>query len=380
MINSPFTYAIIGGGLAGLQLANALLENQLLENYSLLIVEPSLKDQNDKTWSFWEKGKGKWDSLICDHWETALFTGKKAPRSLSLTPYSYKCIQSIDFYKAIIPKLIAHQNVVWKKAKPLQIKKNQQYEIRLDNEESYLAEMVFDSRTNETYQNSKYPYVLQHFKGWIIDSPKAYFNPDSFSIMDFSINYQNQCCFTYVLPFSENKALVEFTFFSRELVHENVYDEMIQAYLKKNKILEYTIQETEKGVIPMSAYPFEKENCKNYLKIGTAGGWVKASSGYSFKNTEKKVAQIIQNLKQKRALNHRLVSKRHKWYDDIMLRLLAYENEIGNQIFIEMFNKNDIQSVFAFLDEESSFWEELKLINRFSKRPFLRALQNKYFS
>lgn len=67
------------------------------------------------------------------------------------------------------------------------------------------------------------------------------------------------------------------------------YDELLEQYLRKVLLLkEWQVLETEKGVIPMTDYPFEKENSAYLTKIGTAGGWVKASSGYSFKNTEKK--------------------------------------------------------------------------------------------
>ena len=48
----------------------------------------------------------------------------------------------------------------------------------------------------------------------------------------------------------------------------------------------------------MTNFPFENYNTQQVTKIGTAGGWVKGSTGYSFKHTEKKVTKIIANLKQ----------------------------------------------------------------------------------
>jgi lycopene beta-cyclase len=37
----------------------------------------------------------------------------------------------------------------------------------------------------------------------------------------------------------------------------------------------------------MTCYPFGKKH-KRVLNIGTAGGWTKASTGYTFKNSDKK--------------------------------------------------------------------------------------------
>ncbi|MEQ8910047.1 MAG: lycopene cyclase family protein [Vicingaceae bacterium] len=380
MEKKAFTYAIVGGGMAGLQLAQALLDHKLLDSHKrLAIIEPLPKDKNDKTWCFWEKGDGNWDKLVSNRWELTHFVSSQKSQQFKLQPYSYKKIDSLDFYQALIPKLKASEQIEWITAKVEQIKMAAPHVIELSQGENITAKTVFDSRLTADFQNSNHPWVLQHFKGWVINCQQDQFNPSCFSMMDFSLPYQDQCCFTYVLPFSATKALVEFTFFSPELVEENVYDQLIKAYLEKEGIKNYRIEETEKGVIPMSSYPFHKANKKNYLKIGTAGGWVKASSGYSFKNTEKKVAQLIQNIKHQKPLDFKLHSKRHQWYDDVFLNVLATENHLGNQLFVEMFEKNSIQKVLRFLDEESSFSEEIKLINRFTKAPFLRAVARKVF-
>ena len=107
--------------------------------------------------------------------------------------------------------------------------------------------------------------------------------------MDYSIKHENDTSFTYVLPFTENLALVEVTFFTPHVVEEQTYDKYLERYIKTVlKIKDYTILSKEKGNIPMTSYPFYHSNSINLTKIGTAGGWIKSSSGYGFKNTEKK--------------------------------------------------------------------------------------------
>ena len=51
--------------------------------------------------------------------------------------------------------------------------------------------------------------------------------------MDFSVDQKDEIRFMYILPFSKNKALVEYTLFSKELISDNEYEKEIKSYLKK---------------------------------------------------------------------------------------------------------------------------------------------------
>ena len=52
------------------------------------------------------------------------------------------------------------------------------------------------------------------------------------------------------------------------------------------KIDEYQISETEFGIVPMSDEIHEMHPSPKIVRIGTAGGFVKASSGYSFQRSQ----------------------------------------------------------------------------------------------
>ena len=111
----------------------------------------------------------------------------------------------------------------------------------------------------------------------------------------------------------------------------------------------------------MTNFPFEKYSTNHITKIGTAGGWVKGSTGYSFKHTEKKVSKIIQNLKEQNIPSKGLCNKKYQFYDAIFLNVLKDDNHKGEWIFEQFYSKNSIETMFKFLDEESSFFEELKI-------------------
>ena len=128
----------------------------------------------------------------------------------------------------------------------------------------------------------------------------------------------------------------------------------------------------------MTCYPFWKKNTKRVLNIGTAGGWTKASTGYTFKNSDKKSSQLVEFL-QNVAPNSLSMKTFHKksrfWvYDLLLLDILYRHNELGNSIFSSLFKKGNPTLIFKFLDEETTVVEDLKVISKCPKIPFLKAL------
>lgn len=367
-----FDFLIIGGGLAGLQLALAFTNDPFFKDKTIGIVEPSSKKTNDKTWCFWEKGSGKWENLIYHEWKSGFFKSTANQLALSMGDYSYKMIRSIDFYDFARKQLEHCTNFEWIQDEVLSIEDN----CCKGKTGSYHGNFVFDSRiSNHFFKDKKHIHIKQPFKGWLIKTKEKEFNPKQFTMMDYSLGYKDHCCFTYVLPTSTTEALVEFTFFIPHLVDESVYDGLLQEYITTHLgITAFEVKSIEQGIVPMSSYPFWEKNTSDYLKIGTAGGWVKPSSGYSFKNTERKVAKVLENIKNKRRPDKGLFSKRNQFYDRVMLRVLQNENEKGSQLFQEMYFKNSTNQIFKFLDEETTFTEEMKIINRFKKAPFIRSL------
>ncbi|MDX1627675.1 MAG: lycopene cyclase family protein, partial [Fulvivirga sp.] len=218
--------------------------------------------------------------------------------------------------------------------------------------------------------------LLQHFKGWVIKTKTPVFDPNSFMMMDFRLKYPESTSFTYILPVSPNKALVEFTFFSPEMVKEDVYESYLKRYIHEIlKTEDFEIVEEEQGVIPMSNFPFHKFNEQHLTKIGTAGSWVKPSSGYSFKNAEQYSKQLVENIKSGSSVNFdQPFSNRFRKYDALFLDVLWHHNHLGEKIFSDMYRKNKAEHILTFLDEKTSVWQDLKIMNSFQKWPFTKAL------
>lgn len=374
-IKTHFDYIIIGNGLAGLQLALKMASDAFFDDKHIALIDSSLKNMNDKTWSFWETEPSQWNCIAHKSWQKASVITAKKDIPLELNPYSYKSIRSIDFYNYAKGKLIEKQKISFILEHVETVTENDFVKVST-NKNTYSATHVFDSRIPEAFSinSNESILIIQHFKGWVIKTETNCFDINSITMMDFRLKDGEQTTFTYILPFSETEALIEFTYFTSEIVNEATYDMFIEKYIKDYlKIENYSIIETEAGQIPMTNFPFEKFNTKKVTKIGTGGGWVKGSTGYSFKHTEKKVEKIIENIKVNKTPSNNLFKSRFKFYDKVFLKVLKDENHKGEWLFDQFYDKNSIQTMFRFLDEESSFLEELKIMWSLFSWSFIRA-------
>ena len=373
-----YDFIIVGAGAAGLHLALAMLSDDWSKNKRILILDKDLKDQNDKTWSYWEQAEGKWDHIIRKSWTKGMFYGNQLEIPLNLHPYRYKTLHAIDFYKEAKRRINQADQISWMTEEvvdlsfaelPVQVKTDANL---------YYGHQVFDSRVemNSELDDASYYHILQHFKGWQIKTAQPSFDPESFTMMDYRLKWKDSTSFTYVLPFTAREAIVEFTLFNQELLSDEGYEELLRQYIEEIlQIREYEITAVEQGVIPMSDAPFHLSSTDHVTKIGQAGSWVKPSTGYSFKRAELFSQQIVQNLKAGIRPDIGLLSKKFRFYDSVLLGILHDRNHLGELVFSTMYEKNDIQQIFKFLDNQTSLAEDLKIMSRFQYTPFLLSLK-----
>jgi len=378
MSHDHFDYIIIGAGAAGLHLMHAMIGDSWFRDKRILILDKDTKSVNDRTWCFWEKGEGKWDKIACKVWQKGWFYNSSHSIDLSMYSYRYKMVRGIDFYDYGRNCVQEHSQFSWVTGDVSDVNATDGNLAQvICGDRKYTANHVFDSRIPQAFTDAKdnSVRVLQHFLGWFIETNEDVFNPDEFVMMDYRVKWKNETGFTYVLPYGKRNALVEFTLFTPQLIPMEGYEEILRKYLSGIlKTDQYTIKETEYGVIPMSDYPFHRHHTERVTKIGTAGGWVKPSSGYSFKNAERFSKKVVANIK---AGNHPakgIATGRFRKYDTLFLDILQNRNELGEGIFTQMYLNNPTSQIFKFLDEETTFIEDIKVISSFKPAPFQRAL------
>jgi len=366
---------ICGGGITGLLLAKKLTDDIYFKNHKIALIEKEDKNKNDRTISFWEEGKGEWDSIICGSWENAFFISDEYQSSLKLTPYTYKTIRGIDFYNYFKRELGKKNNFKLIKDNILNIKSDNDFSYVKTLTEEYRAPRVFSSIPNLGYKNqTSIPVLQQHFIGWFVKTENSIFDPNKLIFMDFSVPQKGSTRFMYILPFDKNFALVEYTLFSKKTLKKEEYEYNIKQYLEDKNAGQFEVVEKEAGSIPMTGYNFSKHNKSTLLHIGTSGGWTKASTGFTFKKSINKIEHLIQYLKSNKSLDKFDNKTKFDFYDLLFLDVLYHHNDKGKMLFTGMFKKNKPQRIFRFLDEKSSFSEDLLLMLSFPIGKFVRAL------
>ena len=279
-------------------------------------------------------------------------------KSLDLNPLNYKMLSSISFYKYTNPIIKNNTNIHVLNDKVLNFKDYKSHCLVETNKKTYKSSKVFNSILdwNSIKNDQKFPLLVQHFEGWVIKTKNNFFDSEKATFMDFSIDQNSTTQFMYILPFSKTEALVEYTLFSKKLLEENKYKSAIEDYLFKSGVNDYSIVSKEAGQIPMTCYPFFESNSKNILNIGSAGGWSKPSTGYTFKNIDKNTSKIIDFVKSNNSFKNFMTKNRFWFYDLIFLDVLYEKNHLGKNLFSNMFKKNNPKTIFKFLDNKSSFF------------------------
>ena len=371
-----YDYIFLGTGAAGLSLLMRMIDSGKFADKKILLIDRDQKISNDRTWCFWEKGEGYFESLVYKAWDHLGFKSDNFSSRLETGNYRYKMIRGIDFYNYCFSKIHEQANIEIRHGKIGTEYKEGKTSYYLDHNRLQVGNaVVFNSIFLDQNLLKNGPgSLIQHFQGWMIETASPVFDESDATLMDFRVHQNNGTTFVYVLPLAPNRALVEYTVFSRSLLPAETYykelENYIHVYLTTNK---YKILETEGGSIPMSVInsPFFENGVYN---IGTAGGQTKASTGYTFSFIQKHSENIVQSL-----INDKILtdindsSKRFKFYDRVLLQALINGKPGGKEIFTRLFERNRADSIFKFLDNESSISEELALIKTLHTVPFLKA-------
>ena len=373
-MKQKFDIGIIGAGLSGLTLANSLLSKKI-NNFILFEKDRAFK--NDKTYSFWSGPglldiKKKLNIKIKKEWSQIEIKVKGESYIIDLGDYRYACYESQLVLQELYKKVVTRGIKVERGSLIKHIKKiNDNWEINLDRKK-ILLKNVADSRPNNKFED-KYPSLKQVFIGSEIISNEKIFNENTATLMDFFESKKN-VIFTYVLPFSKTRALVETTFFSHEINFKEV-DALHKKTLKNFNIKE--ILRTEKAVLPMSPY-FEERADNQYFKIGNFGGASRPASGYAFTRIALWANQIdIKNQFTNNLINHKK-NYLTNWLDKIFLSVLRSNPKEAPKIFQIFFTKVPIASVIRFLSDQARLIDYLAIVLKLPKIIMLRGLLNLY--
>jgi lycopene beta-cyclase len=379
-----YDYIIAGAGCAGLSLLHYIYQDSSLHQKKILVIDQNLKKSNDRTWCFWEEESSDFESLLTTSWNSISIHNGDQNFYLPTAPFTYKMIEGLSFYESIITKTRQSKHIEWKEAKIQSIKDQTVYW----EGGAATAKFIFSSilQYNPVFNddtdiqqlndfaisNTAKPFLWQHFKGVTIEFENEVFDDSCARWMDFNVDQQNATAFMYVLPISHQKALVEYTVFSRSLLEKATYDIVIHSYLAKYYAKQsFIILHEEYGAIPMTQNSFTSNQTSGYIPIGTIGGAVKASTGFAFKSIQQQTRKIAKALSKGEQPNAVVKKTRYSFYDAVLLDILFHHKMAGAEIFTRIFSKNKASTVFRFLSNTSTIFDDIKIMITLPTRLFL---------
>ena len=361
--------------MAGLSLV-FYLNRSALRDRQILIVERDAKNTNDRTFCFWEKGESAFEEIVFHRWKTLQFYGTNDfEKLLDCGEYEYKMIRAVDFYEFVKHSIAANPNIEFVRAN---VESIENAIVKTDHGEFEAARFVFDSATRKTYDNPKYQNLLQHFSGWTIETAENCFDEKRATLFDFRVAQEGECRFVYILPFSERRALIELTVFSAAVLPSAEYEFHLRKYISEIlRIENYKVVEIETGIIPMSDEPHEQFPAAKLIRIGTAGGFVKPSTGYSFVRTQRRLKNLAESLAAHRPpqIDSRkpLIINWKKYLDAVLLDVLRTKKHPADDVFTQLFRRNPAAKVLKFLDEDTNFAEDFQIMQTVPRLPFAKA-------
>ena len=347
----------MGGGVAAHLYALVAASRWGASNIDVTMVDPA-EHAPDRNLCVWGAPIPMLEDAVIAEWRTLRFGYRNATIVRDLTHVSYRHYSAQSIRRVVDRTIDVHRIIA-----------------RSDAPEP-TSDVSLDSRPNAAFHRPATISLVQHFHGWHIRTAGSVFDPHVMTMMDFRTDQRNGVCFVYVLPYSDNEALVECTVFS---VHEwdiADYERHLVTYIADVlKCDSYDVLSTETGAIPMCDAIPVRERGHRWLAIGSAAGLTKPSTGYTVARCIRDAEEMIDVY---RATGEwtapARANRRFDFYDRLLLRIIRDEPQHVSRILWTLFERNPVEVILRFLDEQTTLREEIRLFWSLPWNPFLRAL------
>lgn len=372
---------IIGAGAAGLSLLLALDDAEYIGTVKL--VERSLGSKNDRIWSFWNNDSVPTylKAIVTQEWQKWEISVDDCNYPMSHPYHRYCSIRSESLMDLAQQRVQAktHFDIEFD-SDVVSVESTNELALVTTKNGQLTARWVVDTRPPPIKMH--HDGLLQCFYGEEIVTDSDVFNTSTVKLMQQLASSELGIEFIYILPFSTNHALIEFTCFSPTIIERTI----LQARLKSrmHDIIgsqKYKVEREECAVLPMYGINENTDNKnKRLIYAGIAGGAMRASTGYSFLACQKWAKQCATELNSKQFLSATStlspctpIGSVYQKMDTLMLAVLRNDMHIGVTIFMQMFKKVKPERFVRFMTEQATIIDFICVIWAMPKRAFLRV-------
>ena len=372
--------ALLGAGGAGLAILHALADRDLTVGLPrplrVLVVDPVPDDHTTarhRTWCFWADEGVSVSPAVGVTWRHVRVRDATRDLVLDLDPMRYHLLRSDDL-AARVADLVAraprlHVERVVAPAEHVTSRAEEAHLLVAGRPRT--ARLVLDSRPARPVRAGSV-WWWQHFRGWTLPAGAlpASDGPLVADLMDFRTTQPAAgLSFGYLLPLPDGRALAEYTEFSPARLDDAGYDRALRAYLDQLGVdRDVRPEHVETGAIPMTDSTFARSAGARVLRVGTAGGATRGSTGYTF-SAMLRDGEAVADLVCRGALEGpgplRLpppYPARHRWMDAVQLQALAAGRLDGPRFFTDLFERKPATQVLRFLDGTTTVAEEVGIM------------------
>ena len=372
---------IIGAGASALLLLQEL--HSINYRGSVTVLERQIVPNDDRIWSFWCNQQLP-DYLLDNidyQWPSWRFSSPLGWREMRDTqrPYCSIRAQTLRTITHEITDEVSSFSIVYG-CEVNRIDQQQGQSLVISSKGKWLASQIIDTRPPPLHRH--HCGLFQCFLGIEIETAKDTFDPASADLMEQIKATQQGLEFVYTLPFSKRHALIELTYFSTSpIAPETLKSKLYTIIQLRTNNQSFSYVSEEMGTLPMYSIDLNKaQPVPRYLYGGIAGGAMRASTGYSFLNSQRWANDLAGQIISHQPIRHRSpIPVVYHILDALFLRVQRSMPALGMSLYSRLFQSLDTKTFINFMSEQASLLEILRVIWAMPKRLFMKTLVQSYY-
>ncbi len=369
MADPSYDLVIIGAGCAGLSLAARLAESAA--HLKIVLIDPRHGFGDDRTWCFWTGGDTPVEALIHMRWPSWRFSdagGRSVLHHGGLAQYA--CVRAEPFYKSALQRIekAGFELRLGEAVRDVALDTNY---IRVHTEaNTMLARNVVDTRPQPRAKAK----LFQVFAGAEVETATDCFDPGQAGLMEDMASDGDGFHFTYTLPFSNRRALIEFTRFSPVALDPTSLDIPLEQVLARRGLTGARILRREHGVLPMGQVPEPLPDDPRWVRAGAGAGALRAATGYAFLRIQHWAQACALSLSQGGPpLAQRAEPPFRAWLDDVFLSALVSRPCAAADYFLRIADTLKPDAFVRFMSDAARGRDLARLMTALPPLPFLSA-------
>ncbi len=354
---------ILGGGCAGLSLASRLATSEC--NLRVLVLESRAQYQEDRTWCGWRIEPHPYQVCAVAAWTRWRITHGPQTIERNSSRYPYEMIPADRFYEECCQAIEKSSNVSLVMEAHVGTVREQADSVRVELHDgtTFSAKAVVDTRPH--LQQLASPSLWQNFIGYVVHGSMALADRigDCPVLMDFQSPGTSAVQFVYVLPLGDGAYLCEWTRFSKERGEEANIEQQLLQWIDQKSGPNWSLGRRESGSLPMSLLSQQHRSKGRIVLAGTAGGSMRASTGYAFHSILRWADACYKSLLAGDAPVPPSRNSVLDFMDDVFLRALQQQGSSGEQIFSSLFSKTAPDILVRFLSGQpriTDYWPVMR--------------------